>query len=102
MRLALAQLNFTVGAFDANFAKIEAAVTRAREGGADLLILTELAATGYPPRDLVGHAADVTSRGGAVGPDDNLDENLMGRSIGVTVSSVSTPPVRIDTSEPAP
>ncbi|MEO8483942.1 MAG: NAD+ synthase [Acidobacteriota bacterium] len=59
MRLALAQLNFTVGAFDASFAKIEAAVTRAREAGADLLVLTELAATGYPPRDLVGHAAFV-------------------------------------------
>jgi NAD+ synthetase len=59
MRLALAQLNVTVGAFDANFAKIEAAVRCARDAGADLLVLTELAATGYPPRDLVGHAAFV-------------------------------------------
>lgn len=59
MRLALAQLNFTIGAFDANFASIAAAVTRAREAAADLLVLTELAATGYPPRDLVGHAAFV-------------------------------------------
>jgi len=59
MRLALAQLNLTVGAFDANFAKIESAVTRAREAGADLLVLTELAATGYPPRDLVSHTAFV-------------------------------------------
>jgi NAD+ synthetase len=59
MRLALAQLNLTVGAFDATFAKIAAAVTRARAGEADLLVLTELAATGYPPRDLVGHAAFV-------------------------------------------
>ncbi len=59
MRLALAQLNFTIGAFDANFATIAAVVTRAREAAADLLVLTELAATGYPPRDLVGHAAFV-------------------------------------------
>src|SRR6188472_2102267 len=59
MRLALAQLNLTVGAFDANLAAIEAAVTRARHQGAELVVLTELAATGYPPRDLVGHAAFV-------------------------------------------
>jgi NAD+ synthetase len=59
MRLALAQLNFTVGAFDANFARIADAAARARDAGADLLVLSELAATGYPPRDLVTHDAFV-------------------------------------------
>jgi NAD+ synthase (glutamine-hydrolysing) len=55
MRVALAQLNFTVGAFDATFRKVEAAVVRARESGADLVVFTELATTGYPPRDLLNH-----------------------------------------------
>jgi NAD+ synthetase len=55
MRLALAQLNFTVGAFDANFSKMADAVTKATAAGADLLVFSELAATGYPPRDLLTH-----------------------------------------------
>jgi NAD+ synthase (glutamine-hydrolysing) len=56
MRFALAQLNFTVGAFDANFDRIAAAAGRARACGADLLVLSELATTGYPPRDLLTHS----------------------------------------------
>ena len=59
MRVALAQLNYTVGAFENNFEKIADAVNRATSGGADLLLLTELATTGYPPRDLLTHAAFV-------------------------------------------
>jgi NAD+ synthetase len=55
MRFALAQLNFTVGAFDRNFARIADAAARARQAGADLLVLSELATTGYPPRDLLNH-----------------------------------------------
>ncbi|MEQ1573503.1 MAG: NAD+ synthase [Vicinamibacterales bacterium] len=55
MRIALAQLNFTVGAFEGNFAKIAAAVARARVEQADLVVFSELAATGYPPRDLLTH-----------------------------------------------
>ena len=52
MRIALAQLNFTVGAFDANFARMREAVADARADRADLVVFSELAATGYPPRDL--------------------------------------------------
>jgi NAD+ synthase (glutamine-hydrolysing) len=55
MRLLLAQLNFTVGAFDANFARIQDAVTAARDASVDLVVCTELATTGYPPRDLLRH-----------------------------------------------
>jgi len=56
MRFALAQLNLTVGAFEANFLKIADAARRGREAGADLLVLSELATTGYPPRDLLNHS----------------------------------------------
>lgn len=55
MRLALAQLNFTVGAFDANFTKIADAIRRAEAAEADLIVFSELATTGYPPRDLLNH-----------------------------------------------
>ena len=53
MRIALAQLDFTVGAFDANFTKIRGAIERADAGGADLVVFSELATTGYPPRELM-------------------------------------------------
>jgi NAD+ synthetase len=53
MRVALAQLNFTVGAFDGNYRKMADAAGTATAAGADLLLLSELATTGYPPRDLL-------------------------------------------------
>ena len=56
MRLTFAQLNFTIGAFDANFERIRQAVASAQAARADLVVFSELAATGYPPRDLVTHA----------------------------------------------
>jgi NAD+ synthase (glutamine-hydrolysing) len=55
MRVALAQLNLTVGAFEDTYRKVQAAVARARQSGADLVVFTELATTGYPPRDLLNH-----------------------------------------------
>lgn len=53
VRLALAQLNTTVGAFAENRAKIRAAAASAAEQGADILLTPELALCGYPPEDLV-------------------------------------------------
>ena len=53
MKLALAQLNTTVGDVAGNEAKILAAYQRAVAAGADLVLCPELALTGYPPRDLV-------------------------------------------------
>ena len=61
MRVSLAQLNFTVGAFEANFRKIESAARRAAAERADLLLLSELATTGYPPRDLLTQPAFITA-----------------------------------------
>ncbi|MDR2874512.1 MAG: NAD+ synthase [Methylobacillus sp.] len=53
MKLAIAQLNFTVGDLDGNAAKIIAACHRAQAEGASLLVTPELALTGYPPEDLL-------------------------------------------------
>ena len=53
LRLALAQLNVTVGDLDANRRRIEEAIRRAEAWRADLVVVPELAVTGYPPEDLL-------------------------------------------------
>jgi NAD+ synthetase len=61
MRIAIAQLDFTIGAFDANFDAMSAAITGARDRGAELVVFSELAAIGYPPGDLL-ERRDVVDR----------------------------------------
>src|SRR3954452_10668331 len=53
MRLALAQIDPTVGDLDGNRDLILARMEEARTAGADLVLLPELAVTGYPPEDLL-------------------------------------------------
>ena len=53
MRIALAQLNPTVGDLAGNASRIADAAARAAELGADLVVAPELAISGYPPEDLV-------------------------------------------------
>ncbi len=53
MRIAVAQLNPTVGDLEGNARKAIDALDRARGLGADLVILPELVLLGYPPRDLL-------------------------------------------------
>ena len=52
-RIALGQLNLTVGDLAGNVARMAQATERATEAGADLIAFPELAITGYPPEDLV-------------------------------------------------
>jgi len=52
MRIALAQINPTVGAIDANAAKAAEWIGRARSEGAELVIFPELCIPGYPAEDL--------------------------------------------------
>src|SRR6476646_5220748 len=53
MRLALAQIDPTVGDLDGNRELILARIGEARTADADLVLLPELAVTGYPPEDLL-------------------------------------------------
>ncbi len=53
MRVALAQINATVGDIAGNEAKVREKLARAREAGAQLALFPELAVTGYPPEDLL-------------------------------------------------
>jgi NAD+ synthase (glutamine-hydrolysing) len=52
-RIALAQIDTTVGDFAGNAARIRAATGQARAAGASLAIFPELALCGYPPRDFL-------------------------------------------------
>jgi NAD+ synthase (glutamine-hydrolysing) len=61
LRIALAQINPTVGDLDGNVAKICAAYDEAEAAGCDIVAFPELSITGYPPEDLVlkpGFVAD--------------------------------------------
>ena len=60
MRIALAQINPTVGDFTGNLDKICTSVRRAAAAEADLVILPELATSGYPPADLLEKTSFVT------------------------------------------
>ena len=53
LRVALAQINTTIGDFDGNVGKIAAFAVRARDAGADVVAFPELTITGYPPEDLL-------------------------------------------------
>jgi len=55
MRIALAQLNPTIGALNHNLEKVKNHYQRGVERGADLVVFTELALPGYPPRDLLNY-----------------------------------------------
>jgi NAD+ synthase (glutamine-hydrolysing) len=53
LRIALAQINTTVGDIDGNAAAIVDGVRRARAEGAQVAVFPELAVNGYPPEDLL-------------------------------------------------
>ena len=55
MKIALAQLNYTIGAFDENVEKIIRTIRKARQENAALVVFSELAVCGYPPLDLLEH-----------------------------------------------
>ncbi len=53
MKIAVAQINPVIGDFDYNCKKMIAYADRARARSCDLVVFSELAVTGYPPRDLL-------------------------------------------------
>ena len=75
MKIALGQLDTTVGDLEGNVELLTAWTSRATEAAADVVVFPELAITGYPPEDLVLRPAFV---------DDNLEalETLARRTAG--------------------
>ena len=59
MKIALGQINPTVGDFSGNAEKIISFAHQAHAGGAGLILFPELSICGYPPRDLVERASFV-------------------------------------------
>ena len=53
MKIALAQLNYHIGNFEANEAKILSNLQKAKAENVDLVVFSELAVCGYPPRDFL-------------------------------------------------
>lgn len=53
MKIALAQINFHIGNFESNLSKIIDGIKRGEKEGADIVVFSELAVSGYPPRDFL-------------------------------------------------
>jgi NAD+ synthase (glutamine-hydrolysing) len=53
MNIALAQQNYHIGNFEENTRKILEGIGKAKAAGADLVVFSELAVCGYPPRDFL-------------------------------------------------
>ena len=53
LRIALAQINPTIGDFEGNTSKIFSCIKKAKKAGVQLVAFPELAITGYPPEDLL-------------------------------------------------
>jgi len=88
MKIALAQLNYHIGNFEGNLAKMIAAVEEAKSQHADIICFGELATCGYPPRDFL-EFSDFVSRANACV--DRLKEHSL--EIAIIVGSPSINPV---------
>lgn len=53
MKIALAQLNYHIGNFESNTEKIISAIEKSKKENVDLVVFSELAICGYPPKDLL-------------------------------------------------
>ena len=78
MKIALGQINTTVGAIDANVEKMVEFANRARRAGACLIVFHELCIPGYPPKELA-------QRGDFVRANSEALERLKNRCRGIGV-----------------
>lgn len=76
MKIALAQLDYTIGDFENNVSKIKSAIYKARDGGADLVVFSELALTGYPPKDYLEYGDFLEKCQKAIGEIASLSKNI--------------------------
>lgn len=88
MRLALAQINPTVGDIAGNAALIERTLEAARKRGADLVVFPELAICGYPPRDLLLHEGFVAAC--------EAETKRIGETLTAGITLVLGTPLRLD------
>src|SRR5205085_5062599 len=77
LRIAIAQINVTVGDIEGNAQKIAEWTDRAMELQADVVVFPELALTGYPPEDLLLKPQFIDANMAAI-------ERLISRTHGIT------------------
>lgn len=88
MKIAVAQLNYHIGNFEGNLAKMQDAVHWAKGEGADLICFSELSTCGYPPRDFLEFDDFIKKC------EESIDAlRLMSRDIAIVVGSPSCNPV---------
>ncbi|HEX4485856.1 MAG TPA: NAD+ synthase [Terriglobales bacterium] len=90
MKIALGQINPTVGDFAGNAAKIIDFARQAKNGGAALVLFPELSVCGYPPRDLVERSSFVEHNHKAA-------EQIAAETKGVAVVCGLVTPAEVDT-----
>jgi len=90
VKIALGQINPTVGDFAGNSAKIINFSARAKSAGAGLVVFPELAVCGYPPRDLVERASFVVHNREAA-------EHIAAETRGIAVICGLVTPAQADT-----
>ena len=90
MKIALGQINPTVGDFSGNAAKIVDCSRQAKESGAGLILFPELSVCGYPPRDLVERPSFVTHN-------KETAERIAQQTQGITVICGLVTPANSDT-----
>ena len=90
MKIALGQINPTVGDFSGNAAKIIEFSRRARSAGAGLILFPELSVCGYPPRDLV-------ERPGFVARNRETAERIAAECAGISIICGLVTPAHSDT-----
>src|SRR6185312_13182073 len=90
MKIALGQINPTVGDFCGNAAKIIDYSHEAARRGAELILFPELAVCGYPPRDLVEKPSFVTRNAETL-------EKIAKESVGISVICGLVTPAKSET-----
>ena len=90
MKIALGQINPTVGDFAGNAAKIIGFASRAKSLGAGLILFPELSVCGYPPRDLVERASFVQHNREAT-------EHIAAETHGIAVICGLVTPAQVET-----
>ena len=90
MKIALGQINPTVGDFSGNAAKIVEFSQRAQAAGAGLILCPELSICGYPPRDLV-------ERPSFVAKNQKTAEQIAERTRGIAVICGLVTPAKVET-----
>jgi len=93
VKIALGQINPTVGDFEGNSGKIVEFARVAQQAGAGLILFPELSVCGYPPRDWVERPSFVARNQETV-------EQIAGKTRGISVICGLVTPAHADTGKP--